>query len=119
MHTTMKKGINLQNAEIETILDQTTKHIITAVVKTKTNYYILDLIPFKNYKEFYLFQIDKTNLEKYFATKNRLNLYPREDQEVYQIFLENFNFESHEVLNLCDPMKINLSFYEEDWLKEN
>jgi len=114
----MNKGINLQNARIIKKLDQTNKHLITAIVKTKINYYILDLIPFKNYKEYYLFQIDKEKIDKFLKNKNRLHLYPKENQEVYQIKLKDFDFDNHEILDVCNPMKIDLSFYEENWLKD-
>lgn len=114
---TMKKGINLKDAQIFKVLDRTERHTITAILKTKTSFYLMDIIPFKSYKEYHIFEIEKHKLDKFFNNNNRLYLYPKENQEIYHIKTENLDFENFEVINVYNPLDVHLSVYEEDFLK--
>lgn len=113
------KGLSKTQLEIYKTLDETKKQIITAILIDKIGkYYILDLINFTNFEQYYIFELDKQKLNRYLNSKNRLDLYPNEEQQIYKVLIKDFNFETIEVLDICDPMKIFLSFYDENWLKD-
>lgn len=113
----MIDGIDLQNAKISSVLNRTEKTIITAIVETKEVYYVIDLISNTNMTQYYLFSINNKKIKKFKEKNNRLFLYPDENQDVYKIKLSHMDFNNYEILDICDPMKIDLSFYNKNWLK--
>ena len=99
-------------------------HLIGSIVKSKggksivnlyennKKLYILDVVLFTRFQEFYAYETSRENIRSFFQNKNNIHLLPQKNQLVYKLSLGDFEVSS--ILRAGDSLDFNqLTLFDE------